>query len=125
MKKVELKNVKPYDPPKHFSITEMKLHDKESTGASNFIGLSNFLPGGGAKYDEGPMEKIYFVFDGEVTIKTPKEEITLKPWVSILTGPGEGRRLSTKRTCRRECWSSSNFLIEKERIRPGGAWYGR
>jgi hypothetical protein len=47
MKKVELKNVKPYDPPKHFNLTALKLHDKESTGASNFIGLSHFLPGGG------------------------------------------------------------------------------
>jgi hypothetical protein len=58
MKKVELKDVKPYDPPKHFNMTALKLHDKESTGASNFIGLSHFLPGGGAEYDEGPMEKI-------------------------------------------------------------------
>jgi glyoxylate utilization-related uncharacterized protein len=96
MKKVELKNVKPYDPPKHFNMTALKLHDKESTGASNFIGLSHFLPGGGAEYDEGPMEKIYFVLDGEVTIKTPKEEITLKAWDSIFIGPGEGREIINK-----------------------------
>jgi glyoxylate utilization-related uncharacterized protein len=52
--------------------------------------------GGGAEYDEGPMEKIYFVLNGEVTIKTPKEEIILKAWDSIFIGPGEGREIINK-----------------------------
>jgi len=93
MKKVELKDVKPYDPPNHFKMAALKLHDKESTGSSNFMGLSYFLPGGGAGWDEGPAEKIYFVLDGEVTIKTKKEEITLEAWDSIYIGPGEGREI--------------------------------
>jgi len=93
MKKVEIKDVKPYDPPKHFNMTALKLHDKESTGSSNFVGLSHFLPGGGAGWDEGSAEKIYFVLDGEVTIKTKEEEIILKATDSIYIGPGEGREI--------------------------------
>jgi len=96
MKKVELKDVKPYDPPKHFNMTALKLHDKESTGSSNFVGLSHFLPGGGAGWDEGSAEKIYFVLDGEVTIKTKEEEIILRATDSIYIGPGEGREIINK-----------------------------
>lgn len=96
MKKVEIKDVKPYDPPKHFNMTALKLHDKESTGSSNFVGLSHFLPGGGAGWDEGSAEKIYFVLDGEVTIKTKEEEIILRATDSIYIGPGEGREIINK-----------------------------
>jgi glyoxylate utilization-related uncharacterized protein len=96
MRKVEIKDAKPYDPPNHFNMIALKLHDKESTGASNFVGLSHFLPGGGAGWDEGRAEKIYFVLDGEVTIKTKDEQITLKAWDSIFIGPGEGREIINK-----------------------------
>ncbi len=60
------------------------------------MGLSYFLPGGGAEYDASATEKVYFVLDGEVTIKTPKEEITLRPWDSIHIGAGEGREIINK-----------------------------
>jgi quercetin dioxygenase-like cupin family protein len=94
MKKVEIKDVKPYQAPKHFNMIAMRLHGKEESGATKFwMGLSHFLPGGGAEYDESPMEKIYFVLNGEVTIKTKKEEITLKAWDSIFIGSGEGREI--------------------------------
>lgn len=97
MKKVELKSVKPYQAPKHFNMAALRLHGKEETGAQRFwMGLSHFLPGGGADYDESPTEKIYFVLDGEVTIKSDLEEITLGPWDSIYIGPGEGRSIVNK-----------------------------
>ena len=97
MKKVELKDVKPYDAAKHFGMTAMRLHGKEETGAQKFwMGLSHFLPGGGAEMDATPTEKIYFVLDGEVTIKTPEKEITLGPWDSIFIGPGEQRAIINK-----------------------------
>ena len=96
MKKVELKDVKPYDPPNHFNMAALKLHDKEATGSPLFMGLSHFLPGGGAGWDESPIDKIYFVIEGEVTIKTKEEEITLKATDSIYIGPGEGREIINK-----------------------------
>lgn len=94
MKKVELKNVKPYQAPKHFAMTALRLHGKEETGAQKFwMGLSHFLPGGGAEYDESPVEKVYFVLEGEVTVKTGQETIVLKPWDSVYIGAGEGREI--------------------------------
>ncbi len=98
MKKVELKDVKPYQAAKHFGMTALRLHGKEETGAQKFwMGLSHFLPGGGAEMDASPTEKIYFVLEGEVTVKTPKgEEITLKAWDSIFIGPNEEREIINK-----------------------------
>ena len=94
MKKVQLKDVRPYEAPKHFHMKALKLHGKEETGSQRFwVGLSHFLPGGGAEFDESPVEKIYFVLEGEVTIKTRKEEIVLGPWDSIYIGPAEGREI--------------------------------
>lgn len=95
MKKVDLKDVKPYTAPKHFNMTALRLHGKEESGAQKFwMGLSHFLPGGGADYDASPTEKIYFVLEGEVTVITAgNEKIVLKPWDSIHIGPSEGRSI--------------------------------
>ncbi|MDA8443001.1 MAG: cupin domain-containing protein [Peptococcaceae bacterium] len=94
MKKVELKDVKPYQAAKHFEMTSLKLHGKEETGAQKFwMGLSHFLPGGGAEYDAAPTEKIYFVLEGEITVKSNTEKIVLKAWDSIFIGPNEGREI--------------------------------
>ena len=97
MKKVELKDVKQYSAAGHFGMTAMRLHGKEESGAQKFwMGLSHFLPGGGAEMDATPTEKIYFVLEGEVTVQTPKEEITLKLWDSIFIGPNEQRAIINK-----------------------------
>jgi quercetin dioxygenase-like cupin family protein len=95
VKKVELRDVKPYQAPKHFDMTALKLHGREETGAQTFwVGLSHFLPGGGAEFDASPAEKVYFVLEGEVTIKGESgEEITLGPWDSIYIGANEGREI--------------------------------
>jgi quercetin dioxygenase-like cupin family protein len=95
MKKIELKDVKPYAAAKHFNMTALRLHGKEESGAKKFwMGLSHFLPQGGAEYDESPTEKIYFVLEGEVTVMTKdKQKIVLKKWDSIHIGPNEGRSI--------------------------------
>ena len=97
MKKIRFDQVKPYEAPKHFSMVALKLHGKEETGSEKFwVGLSHFLPGGGAEYDESPAEKVYFVIDGEITVKTRKEEVTLGPWDSVYIAPNEGREIINK-----------------------------
>ncbi|MFC1910418.1 cupin domain-containing protein [Chloroflexota bacterium] len=97
MKKITLDQVKPYDAKGHFNMVGLRLSGKEETGAQKFwAGLSHFLPGGGAEYGATPSEKYYFVLDGEITIKTDKEEITLGRWDSIFMGPNEGRSIINK-----------------------------
>ena len=97
MKKVTLKQVKPYEAPGHFKMVALRLSGKEETGAEKFwVGLSHFLPGGGAEFGATPAEKYYFVLDGEITVKTEKEEITLGPWDSVYIAPYEGREIINK-----------------------------
>ena len=96
MKKVELKDVKTYEAPEHFGMTAMRLHGKEETGSTKFwMGLSHFLPGGGAEWahKENLLEKIYFVLEGEITVKTKTEEYILQKWDSLFLGPNEDREI--------------------------------
>ncbi len=96
MKKVELKNVNAYSAPLHFDMKAMKLHGKDETGASKFwMGMSHFLPGGGAEwaYDESPTEKVYFVIEGEIVVKSKTETFVLKKGDSLFIGPNEGREM--------------------------------
>ena len=97
MKKVTLKQVKPYEAAGHFNMVALRLNGKDETGAEKFwVGLSHFLPGGGATFGATPAEKYYFVLDGEITVKTKKEEITLGPWDSVYIAPNEGREIINK-----------------------------
>jgi glyoxylate utilization-related uncharacterized protein len=96
MKKVEFKEVKAYEPPGHFGMTAMRLQGKKETGVKKFwIGLSHFLPDGGAEwaYEDNPLEKIYFVLEGEITVRSRREEYVLWKRDSLFLGPNEGREL--------------------------------
>jgi len=95
MVKRELKDVKPYQAPKHFNMTALRLHGKEESGAEKFwMGMSHFLPEGGAEYDASPTEKIYFVLEGEVTVyDVDKNKIVLKKYDSIHIAANEGRSI--------------------------------
>jgi quercetin dioxygenase-like cupin family protein len=97
MKKINLAQVKPYEAAGHFKTVALRLSGKEETGAEKFwVGMSHFLPGGGAEFGATPAEKYYFVLDGEITVKTKKEEIILGQWDSVYIGPNEGREILNK-----------------------------
>jgi len=98
MKKRELKDCNPYNPPKHFNVTALSLQSKEESGCEKFwMGLSHFLPDGGCDYDESQTEKIYFVVKGEITVcDKDKKKYILKENDSIHISPGEGRSLKNE-----------------------------
>ena len=99
MKKVSLSEVKPYAAARHFNMSAMRLQGKEETGIQKFwVGVSYFLPGGGAEwaYEDNPNEKVYVVLDGEITVKNRQEEVTLRPMDSLYLGPNEGRSILNK-----------------------------
>jgi len=80
-------------------MVAMRLSGKEETGAQKFwVGLSHFLPGGGAEYayEDSPTEKVYIVLEGEITVKTKKEEFTLGPLDVLYIAPNEGREIINK-----------------------------
>jgi quercetin dioxygenase-like cupin family protein len=58
-----------YDAPKHFDMRGLRLQGFDASSSRfAWTGLSHFLPGGGAEMDASPLEKIYVVVEGEVTI---------------------------------------------------------
>ena len=93
MRKMEVKDAKPYEAPNHFAMVALSLHGKESGSEELMLGLSHFLPGGGTKYEASPLERIYFVLDGEITVKTGSEEIVLRAWDSLHIKKDEAREI--------------------------------
>lgn len=96
MKAIQFEQVKPYQALLHFDCSTLKLHGTEETGAEKFwMGITHFLPNGGAEYayEDSPTEKIYVVLEGEVVITTKTERYLLKKYDSILISPFEGRAI--------------------------------
>ena len=73
-----LGRAKPYEAPKHFDCTALRLQGFDASDAQNFsVGLSHFLPGGGAGPDASPTEKVYVVLTGELTVMAGGKEAVL------------------------------------------------
>ena len=86
-----------YDAPNHWGVTGLRLQGFEDGGPENqWIGFSQFLPGGGAGPDSTPFEKVYVVLDGEMTVEIDGVETTLGKYDSCTIAPGEVRVLSNK-----------------------------
>ena len=83
-----------YDSPGHFDMAMRRLQGREA-GPSNqlWLGVSVIAPDGGTTLDASPIEKLYVVLDGEVTIWNGETEVTLGRWDSCRIAPGEGRAL--------------------------------
>lgn len=59
----------------HHGMTAMRIAGKQETGNEKFwVGLSTFLPGGGAEWGASPAEKVYYVLSGEMTIYTKEDK---------------------------------------------------
>ncbi len=78
MKVNRLADVASYDPPNHHGCTALRLQGFDASDAKNFwVGMSHILPGGGADHEATPLEKVYVVIRGEVTVMTDAREATL------------------------------------------------
>ena len=94
MKKITVDDAQVYNPPKHNDMRAMRLHNKDVSGCQNFwVGLSHFLPAGGAEKDASPSEKVYFVLAGEITVKTASQTVILKAMDSLYIPPNEEREV--------------------------------
>ena len=63
------------------------------TGFVFWVGMSHFLPGGGAENSGSNAEKVYFVLSGEITVITETGEATLGPNDSCYLAAGEKRSI--------------------------------
>lgn len=86
-----------YDAPNHWGVTGLRLQGFEDGGPENqWVGLSQFLPGGGAGPDSTPFEKVYVVLEGEMTVIIDGQETVLKPMDSCRIAPNEVRKIENR-----------------------------
>lgn len=84
----------PYTAPNHYDMRSLRLQGFIPGGPEKFwVGLSHFLPGGGAGPDSSPLEKVYVVVAGAMTVKTAAKEVVLGPFDSCAIPAGEVREV--------------------------------
>jgi quercetin dioxygenase-like cupin family protein len=87
-------DAKPYEAANHRDCVGLRLQGwEEGSSKSHWIGLSHFLPGGGAGPDSTPFEKIYVVLEGELTITIDGKTTVLKKYDSCTIPPNEVREI--------------------------------
>lgn len=85
---------KPYEAANHTACTALRLFGAEAGGAKDaIVGVSHFLPGGGAGKSGSPPEKVYFVLAGELTVIVGGKETVLKKYDSCVIEPNEEREI--------------------------------
>jgi quercetin dioxygenase-like cupin family protein len=87
-------DAKPYDAANHRGVVGLRLQGFEPGGPTNqWVGYSQFLPGGGAGPDSTPFEKVYVVLGGRMTVIVEGEETVLGPMDSCTIATNEVREL--------------------------------
>ena len=90
-------DAKPYDAPNHRGVVGLRLQGFEPGGPTNqWVGLSQFLPGGGAGPDSTPFEKVYIVIEGELTVIIDGQETVLKKFDSCTIAAHEVRVIENR-----------------------------
>jgi quercetin dioxygenase-like cupin family protein len=84
----------PYQAPNHTDMVALRLQGFEADGPKSlWTGLSHFLPGGGAGPDSSPLEKVYVVLAGHLTVRAGGEEVVLGPLDSVFIRGDEVREV--------------------------------
>jgi len=92
MEVTRLADALPYEALKHHGTTALRLHGGEQTNAARVVvGLSHFLPGGGADESSSEAERVYVVMEGQITVTAEDGPVVLGPLDSCLIPPGETR----------------------------------
>jgi uncharacterized cupin superfamily protein len=86
-----------YEAPGHHAMRMVRLQGREAGPADIlWLGVSRIEPGGGTTLDAGPVEKMYVVLDGEVSVSNGDETVTLRPWDSVRIAANEQRALANR-----------------------------
>ena len=90
-------DAEPDQAPNHFDVSGLRLQGFEDGGPTNqWVGLSQFLPGGGAGPDSTPFEKVYVVLEGEMTVIVDGVETVLGKYDSCTIPPNEVRKIENR-----------------------------
>jgi quercetin dioxygenase-like cupin family protein len=91
------RDAEPYDAPNHRDVVGLRLQGFEEDGPKNqWVGLSQFLPGGGAGPDSTPFEKVYVVLEGEMTVIVDGQETVLRKYDSCTIAADEVRKIENR-----------------------------
>jgi quercetin dioxygenase-like cupin family protein len=94
MQAKHLSEAKSYEAPNHRGYCSLRLFGLDAGGPKQFtVGVSLFLPGGGAGPDASPTEKVYYVLAGELTLIAGGKETVLRANDSCFIGPDESREI--------------------------------
>lgn len=97
MEVVRIDEAKPYDAPRHFGMSTLRLQGDGATSVDAFtVGLSHALPGGGAELSAAPVERTYVVLSGKLSVSTGGGEVSLGPLDSCYLPAGEERSLENR-----------------------------
>ena len=87
-------DAEPYEAPNHQNCTSLRLAGFVDNGPENFwVGCSHFLPGGGAGPDASPLEKVYVILSGELTVTAAGKTETACPMDTVFIPGGEEREI--------------------------------
>jgi len=90
----KLSEAREYVAPNHRQCSTLRLFGAEAGVSKGLIvGVSHFLPGGGAGPDASPPEKVYYVLAGELTVIVDGKETVLRKNDSCYIGPDENREI--------------------------------
>lgn len=94
MEVTRIDDARVYDPPNHFGCEALRLQGFDASQSENFwVGLSHIKPNGGTTMEGTPLEKVYVVLSGEVTVMTPAGRTTLRQHDSCHIPAGEPRQV--------------------------------
>lgn len=88
----------PYNAPKHFGYWSIEKVTPGLNSQHLQVGVSHFLPGGGAEFSSSPNERVYFCIDGKIVVKGKTEEHHLEPGDMIYIAAGEERSFQVSNT---------------------------
>lgn len=64
-----------YEAPGHYDVRTTRLHNPEDVNDGTVVmGLSHFLPGGGAKMAPANFEMVYYIVEGEMTVTLKNDD---------------------------------------------------
>jgi quercetin dioxygenase-like cupin family protein len=97
MKVTRFADAAPYQAPNHFDMRALRLQGFASGGPEKFwVGLSHFLPGGGAGPDSSPLEKVYVLLSGSLSVEAGGERVVLAPMDSCCVPGNETRSVKNQ-----------------------------
>lgn len=83
-----------YETPSHRACSTLRLFGAEAGGPRNLVvGVSHFLPGGGAGPDASTQERVYFVLAGELTLIVDGTKHVMRKHDSCYIQPHEKREI--------------------------------